>query len=242
MIPPGGPVLLPVATKPLDVRKGLNGLLPSTSILRRTSSISGGVDAQGAIVLRKFRRSGVLPCFEDLQPRAMGMEACAGAHFRPRELRKPGHEVRIMPPASVTPCVTSGKTGAAGAEAICHAGAPTDHAVRAREVGRAAGGPAGPRDRGLPRPPAHAVGEHDPGASLGVRHRRGRWRAQHRAPARGSGRSAIGGPPVGRAARRSPPASARRGRGSMRRPPCSKRRRRPVRPPDVWRRSGVSAR
>jgi transposase len=49
------------------------------------------------------------------------MEACAGAHFWARELAKPGHEVRLMPPSYVKPYVTRGKTDAADAGAICEA-------------------------------------------------------------------------------------------------------------------------
>ena len=65
-----------------------------------------GVDAAGAaLVKRKRRRGQVLASFERLDPCLVGMEACAGAHFRTRELTALGHEVRIMPPASVTPHV-----------------------------------------------------------------------------------------------------------------------------------------
>lgn len=81
-----------------------------------------GVDARGAIILkRKLRRGQVLEFFARREPCLVGMEACAGAHYWARELQKLGHEVRIMPPACVKPYVKRGKTDAADAEAICEA-------------------------------------------------------------------------------------------------------------------------
>ena len=49
------------------------------------------------------------------------MEACGSAHHRGRELRKLGHDVRLMPAAYVKPYVKRSKTDAADAEAICEA-------------------------------------------------------------------------------------------------------------------------
>jgi transposase len=81
-----------------------------------------GVDARGAIILkRKLRRGQVLEFFARRERCLVGMEACAGAHYWARELQKLGHEVRIMPPAYVKPYVKRGKTDAADAEAICEA-------------------------------------------------------------------------------------------------------------------------
>ncbi len=47
--------------------------------------------------------------------------ACAGAHFRARELGKLGHEVRLTPPSYVKPYVKRGKTDAADAGATAQA-------------------------------------------------------------------------------------------------------------------------
>src|SRR3712207_1035341 len=81
-----------------------------------------GVDAEGRPVLRKrLRRSEVAAFFAALPPCLVGMEACATAHHWARELRRLGHEVRLMPPAYVKPYVKRGKTDAADAEAICEA-------------------------------------------------------------------------------------------------------------------------
>ncbi|SLN76144.1 Transposase [Ruegeria meonggei] len=49
------------------------------------------------------------------------MEACGSAHHWARELRKLGHDVRLMPAAYVKPYVKRGKTDAADAEAIYEA-------------------------------------------------------------------------------------------------------------------------
>ena len=80
------------------------------------------VDASGEAVLRKaLRRAQVLPFFAKLPSCLIGMEACGTSHHWARELRKLGHEVRLMPPAYVKPYVKRGKTDAADAEAICEA-------------------------------------------------------------------------------------------------------------------------
>jgi transposase len=49
------------------------------------------------------------------------MWACSSAHYWARELIALGHEVKLMPPASVKPYVKRGKNDAADAEAICEA-------------------------------------------------------------------------------------------------------------------------
>src|SRR2546423_15380638 len=60
-----------------------------------------GVDAQGAVVLRKqLRRGQVLALFSRLPRCVVGMEACATAHYWARELGALGHEVRLMPAQS----------------------------------------------------------------------------------------------------------------------------------------------
>ena len=45
------------------------------------------------------------------------MEACGGAHIWGREIGKPGHEVRLIPPAYVKPFVKRQKNDAADAGA-----------------------------------------------------------------------------------------------------------------------------
>jgi transposase len=81
-----------------------------------TFAVDGGV-----LIRRKLRRSEVVRFFAELPPCLVGIEACASAHHWARELMAIGHEVRLMPPASVKPYVKRGKTDAADAEAICEA-------------------------------------------------------------------------------------------------------------------------
>jgi transposase len=80
------------------------------------------VDAVGRIVeKRRLRRGEVLTYFSKLPTCLVGMEACATAHFWGRELRKLGHEVRLIPPQYVKAYVRRGKNDAADAAAICEA-------------------------------------------------------------------------------------------------------------------------
>jgi transposase len=81
-----------------------------------------GIDANEKVVVRKqLRRSQVLAFFAALPPCLVGMEACATAHHWARELRKLGHEVRLMPAKDVKAYVKRNKNDAADAEAICEA-------------------------------------------------------------------------------------------------------------------------
>lgn len=81
-----------------------------------------GVDAAGAVVVRKMLRRGqVLPFFAKLSPCLVGIEACGTSHHWARELTRLGHEVRLMPPVYVKPYVKRGKNDAVDAEAICEA-------------------------------------------------------------------------------------------------------------------------
>jgi len=81
-----------------------------------------GVDTDGTVVIRKrVSRAKVLEYFADLPPCLVGMEACATAHQWARELKKLGHEARLMPPTYVKAYVKRGKNDAADAAAICEA-------------------------------------------------------------------------------------------------------------------------
>jgi transposase len=81
-----------------------------------------GIDATEKVVVRKqLRRGKVIAFFEALPPCMVGMEACASAHYWARELRKLGHEVRLMPAKDVKAYVKRNKNDAADAEAICEA-------------------------------------------------------------------------------------------------------------------------
>jgi transposase len=81
-----------------------------------------GIDANEKVVVRKqLRRSQMIAFFAALAPCRIGMEACASAHYWARELRKLGHEVRLMPAKDVKAYVKRNKNDAADAEAICEA-------------------------------------------------------------------------------------------------------------------------
>jgi transposase len=80
------------------------------------------VDHDGQVVVRKkLRRHKLLAFFADLSPCLVGMEACSSAHHWAREIKRLGHDVRLMPPHYVEPYVKRGKNDAADAEAICEA-------------------------------------------------------------------------------------------------------------------------
>src|SRR5829696_825694 len=81
-----------------------------------------GADPDGRPVLRRrLRRGQVLEFFATLSPCLIGMEACAGSHYWGRELQALGHEVRLIPPQYVKPCVKTNKNDAIDAEAISEA-------------------------------------------------------------------------------------------------------------------------
>ena len=81
-----------------------------------------GIDANEKVVVRRqLRRSQVIAFFEAFPPCLVGMEACATSHHWARELRKLGHEVRLMPAKDVKAYVKRNKNDAADAEAICEA-------------------------------------------------------------------------------------------------------------------------
>lgn len=81
-----------------------------------------GVGRDGKTLVKKqLRRSQMMAYFSKLPPTLVGMEACGSAHYWARELRKMGHDARLMSPQFVKPYVKSGKNDANDAEAICEA-------------------------------------------------------------------------------------------------------------------------
>jgi transposase len=81
-----------------------------------------GVDAAERPVLRRrLRRHQVLAFFAKLPPTVTGMEACGAAHYWARELRKLGHEVKLMAPQHVKAYVKRNKNDGRDAEGLCEA-------------------------------------------------------------------------------------------------------------------------
>src|SRR4030081_3775564 len=81
-----------------------------------------GVDATEQVVLRrKLRRHQVLEFFARLPPTVIGIEACGAAHYWGRELRRLGHEVKLMAPQHVKAYVKRNKNDGRDAEGLCEA-------------------------------------------------------------------------------------------------------------------------
>src|SRR5512144_1817704 len=91
-------------------------------LAKKNGSQVHGVDARGAVVVRKAIRRVQVLCFFEALPRCLvGMEACATSHYWARAIAALGHEVRLMPPQYVKAYVNRNKNDAADAEAICEA-------------------------------------------------------------------------------------------------------------------------
>jgi transposase len=70
---------------------------------------------------RRLSRSGIVKFLAEVEPCAIGMEACGSAHYWARRFRAMGHEVKLTPPIYVKAYVKRGKNDAADAAAICEA-------------------------------------------------------------------------------------------------------------------------
>ena len=100
----------------------MNGVITIGVDLAKNVFQVHGVDAEGAVVVRRLLRRGqMLPFFKKQPPCLVGMEACATSHHWAREIEALGHQVRLMPPRYVKPYVKRNKNDMAGAEAICEA-------------------------------------------------------------------------------------------------------------------------
>lgn len=84
-------------------------------------------DPSGRIVAQKrLSRCKLKAYFEKLAPCVVAMEACGTSHYWGRELRKLGHEVRLIPAGYVKPFVKRNKNDARDAAAICVAASRPD--------------------------------------------------------------------------------------------------------------------
>ena len=73
------------------------------------------------LVKKKFTQQQLLAFTANMQTSLIGMEACSGAHFLGRALRKQGHDVRLIAAQFVKPFVKSNKNDFIDAEAIAEA-------------------------------------------------------------------------------------------------------------------------
>ena len=81
-----------------------------------------GVNGRGKVVVRKkLARSQVLPFFANLKPCLVGMEVGCNANYWGREIRKLGHDARLMAAQFVKPYIKSNKNDPNDAEGICEA-------------------------------------------------------------------------------------------------------------------------
>lgn len=84
-----------------------------------------GAEASGKQVLKKrLKRKAVLEYFGNLTPCVVGIEACGGAQYWARELRRLGHDARLINPKYVKRFLRGNKNdyndGAALCEAVVH--------------------------------------------------------------------------------------------------------------------------
>ena len=73
------------------------------------------------LVKKKFTQKQLLAYTANLEISLIGLEACSGAHFLGRALRKQGHDVRLIAAQFVKPFVKSNKNDFVDAEAIAEA-------------------------------------------------------------------------------------------------------------------------
>ena len=69
------------------------------------------------LVKKKFTQKQLLTYTANLQTSLIGLEACAGAYFLGRVLRKQGHDVKLNPAQFLKPFVKSNKNDFVDAEA-----------------------------------------------------------------------------------------------------------------------------
>ena len=95
-----------------------------------------GVNSHGKQVLRKMlSRSKLLSFLACQEFSLIGMEACGGSHYWEREIRKLGHNTRLIAPQFVKPYLKSNKNDFNDAEAICEAvGRPSMRFVDSKSI------------------------------------------------------------------------------------------------------------
>lgn len=81
-----------------------------------------GVDSSGKVILKKrLSREKFKIFLVNFEPCLIGIESCGGSNYWCRELKKLGHDVKVMAAQFVKPFVKSNKNDMNDAEAICEA-------------------------------------------------------------------------------------------------------------------------
>lgn len=81
-----------------------------------------GIDAHGKTILKRtLSRSEVLGAFANMEPCAVGIEACAGSHYWARQLRAVGHDVKLIAAQHTRAFVSGNKNDTNDAAAIAEA-------------------------------------------------------------------------------------------------------------------------
>ncbi len=95
-----------------------------------------GVDKKGRCILKKrLSREKLLDFMRSLSPCIVGIEACGSSHHWARELKKLGHEVKLMSPQYVKPYIKTNKNDCNDAEGICEAvSRPSMHFVSVKSI------------------------------------------------------------------------------------------------------------
>jgi transposase len=84
--------------------------------------VAVGLEQNGkAVSKRKLTRDQVLPMFRQMEPKAIGIEACAGSHYWARQLAALGHDVRLIAAQHTRAYVTGNKNDTNDAAAIAEA-------------------------------------------------------------------------------------------------------------------------
>jgi len=90
--------------------------------LGKTTFLLVALGAAGKVLVKKkFSQKQLLAYTANLQVSLIGLEACSGAHFLGRALRKQGHDVRLIAAQFVKPFVKTNKNDFVDAEAIAEA-------------------------------------------------------------------------------------------------------------------------
>jgi transposase len=87
--------------------------------------------AAGKVLVRKkFTQRQLLTYTANMQTSLIGLEACSGAHFLGRALRKQGHDVRLIAAQFVKPFVKVQQERLRGCRGDRRSGGTQEHALR----------------------------------------------------------------------------------------------------------------